>query len=206
MCNLYKAYLIAFSFFVTACGISKPIKPLFKKIVYVYYTPVKESNKISILIGTYMEIDENGRFRVATNYTDGRHYLGSGRDTSYLIPDSIVLKLNDYFSSRNRLDAYPKTQSPMDLKHYSDELSFLSYTDDLNISHQIILLDGAFREELQNVLEKILILPRSNILHKNRFFKNATLEKSILDCQLAANYIPENHFNSPPVQKKPVKN
>jgi len=198
--NLIK--LSAVAVILSAFSISaqaQNVKPKFKKFLYVTYgfSESYSGSKIIIAIEDFVEFNADGTLHYVSNRS--RHNVFGLTDTTYKIPDSLMIAFNKVFNGKKKLKSYVvadtlKTRDESDWRVY-----FVDYTANNNTSDNFLVIKQFLDKDIAALLDKILDLPHSNVIQKHKFYHNSSIEAQIIEYQKACKCIPGS---SPPTIKQ----
>ncbi|HTD41514.1 MAG TPA: hypothetical protein VK671_12885 [Mucilaginibacter sp.] len=194
--NLIKFSVIASLF----CALSisaqaQNVKPKFKKFILVSYRPSGSGNKQFVRIENYREIDENGILYRSDNsfndYYGDLTYDGRTTDTTYRIPDSLIIALNKVFNGSKKLTEHMITNKLPPGANFAGPFEFIAYTANDNTSDNLVIVPSFIDDEIRSLLEKIWRLPHSRIWKAGRVYRNKVIEAQVLKNHKASKYVPE---------------
>jgi hypothetical protein len=178
---------------------SKP-KPLFKKLVAISYEIHGSGKTKKIIVTDYTEINGD---RVHVKTVTYRGII----DTSYVLPDTMIVRLNEVFNGKDELKSHIKVKR---IKGFGGDESFISYTDDKNNLHNFIAVDIYMDNKLSIAYDMLNRLPfGGKVIYKGKSVKNTQMEAAILKYHNECTYLPppdpgpptEKELSGPPTEK-----
>ncbi|MBS1522054.1 MAG: hypothetical protein JST50_13715 [Bacteroidetes bacterium] len=186
--NLIKLSFVSALFFGLSISIhAQNVKPEFKKFLMVSYTPYDKGSEKLVRIENIREIDSAGILHAINNlYEKDRDTLSiKGRmlDTSYRVPDKVILSLNKVFAIGS-FPSHPIKYKPLPKGiGFSGPFTFFSYIDGANKVHNFIYATRFdFDDNINNALGNMWYLTFGGAIQPNKVYSNTVLEAIIQKC------------------------
>ncbi|MES2275382.1 MAG: hypothetical protein V4592_05130 [Bacteroidota bacterium] len=182
--NLYRPIIAFLLLFSTTTLSAQNQSLLFKKLTLITYEVSGSGKNKKISITDQLEIN-NGTVHHITKI-----YKGIA-DTIYLLPDSMIARLNSVFNGKRQLKSYLKIKK-LPPGHFGGQPYFLSYTDQKNIIQNFIVVDIYMNQEFYSAFNLLSYLPfAGNAKYKTNSIKNALMESKVLKYHNACTYLPD---------------
>ncbi|EHQ26664.1 hypothetical protein [Mucilaginibacter paludis] len=176
--------------FLQNCLYAQKPQLQFNKLISVSYDLDSSGKKINIT--SYREIN-NGKVKVIEKL-----YKGIS-DTTYLLPDSMIERLNLIFNDKQKLRSYLKTNK--ELKgHYAGSPYFISCTHRDNTIDNAIIESPYLEKDTYKIFTLLNRLPfASNVSYKAIYIKGTSLDNVILKYHKSCTYLINKEL--PPSEK-----
>jgi hypothetical protein len=198
--NKIQLFLLLIFLSFSNATIAQNVKPTFKQLTFVTYRPSGKGDKKFIRIEILMNINNDGMmhrmFNIYYDYFGDLSYTGMlGGDTTYRVPDSLVLKLNEILAdNKNMVQQTEFRKLPNGVK-FNGPYEFVSCTNKQGDIQNLIITDIYDKNiEFRNILRKLLRM-RSQVNRRSEpIFRDPALEATILkyhnDCKNLPEIIP----------------
>jgi len=191
---------VLFLFLCTIPAIAQNVKPEFKKFMYVVYRPNDSLRKLRFTIEYYIEINNNGTAHFVLNEYNGLSYIGLMKDSTYIVPDTVMIALNKIFNGRRRLDTHVTLDKHRNDSGFSGPLRYIAYSTKNNTVDHLILSGLVLDDDLLYVLNKLHNwMPFVRTSQKRKVYHDKLIEEEIITYHKACHHIPK--ISSPPSLK-----
>jgi hypothetical protein len=190
--NKIKIFLVIAVAFITYTSGAQQVKPKFKELKLITYTIEGLGAGQYVVITHILEIDKNGLAHKLDNfYLDG--YI---KDTTYQIPDTLIVRLNKIFNGDLPLERHRITDRMPG--EYEGPPEFISYQAVNKITDNFGFIDSYIDKELNDVVwDMSKPWPQKRQIGKT--YHNKELEAVILKYHLACKYLPQKTHEPPRV-------
>jgi len=189
-------FIICLSF--ASVVIAQNVKPEFKKLLYVIYRPSGTGINKFVRVETTMEINSDGimhrKFNIYYDYSGNLSFTGVlGGDTTYHVPDSLILKLNKIFADNKNLEQQTEFKKLSNSTHFYGPYEFISYTNSQGDVHNLVTADMYNKNiEFRDVLRKLLRMRSGVNRNFGPIFRDIELEATILKYHNGCKNLPKS--------------
>ncbi|MBS1530679.1 MAG: hypothetical protein JSU01_10250 [Bacteroidetes bacterium] len=169
------------------------VKPKFKELKLMTYIIEGLGTGQNVVITHMLKIDKNGLAHSLDNfYLDG--YI---KDTTYQVPDTLMVKLNEIFNGgaplerRRKIDRMPS--------QYEGPPMFITYQAANGAVDNFGFIDNHIDNELHNAVWS-MSKPWPKIRQIGKTYHNKQLEALILKYHLACKFLPQKTHEPPRVR------
>ncbi len=196
--NKIRLLLFVICLFFAGAAIAQNVKPEFKKFLYVIYRPSGTGSNKFVRIETAMEINSDGimhrKFNIYYDYSGNLSFTGVlGGDTTYRVPDSLILKLNKIFADSKNLKQQTEFKKLSNNAHFYGPYEFISCTNSQGDVYNLVTADMYNKNiEFRDVLRKLLRMRSRVNRNSGSIFRDPELEATILKYHNACKNLPES--------------